>query len=187
MGVSVIHSQVGINTTTPTQDLDVNGNVNIENRLWIKGSPEVSNADVIKYLTVNTNGEVKTTDVTTTGALNELNFITYRLNNVEFNTALDFNTQINTATQHLVVYNFYFENANNNSTKSGELPQVYTYDNAGKWHITGVFSSVNASTIGNWYFYSIIIPKSNANILTEQVFDLNNGSTGSATAPPAGL
>lgn len=139
----LITAQVGIGTTTPTQELDVNGSVNVENQLFIKGSDAVNTGENISILGISTapDGEVKEID-------NPIfNFMTYTFTNVDEDQITNFNTLIPADQYTLAIIGHIFNDALEVVNDSFGATNVRAFVENGTWRITA--DHPVSGTIGN--------------------------------------
>lgn len=190
-------AQVGIGTTDPQAELDVNGSLLVQAEVNVGTLPTVVHADEdFKLLTRLTNSEplgeltVLNVDSLTVAPINLIN---YRFNNINLDNLTDVDLQYD-ATKYIVgVANFRYigdaiKKTPINGKKSIGAFVVRTFVKSGNWHleIRNRFLDLEANTPnGIQYHVTLIVyDKSYFKNLPPITTNLNGSQTGVASAIP---
>lgn len=199
-----IWSQVGINTLNPAVELDVQGTVKIDEKLYLENPGASNQIRGSKLLIQKVNKEMIEYDInqSTYGPINYAQFI---FRETSTNGLQDYDTKINTEDYIVTLQGYYFTAQNNNtnvllkSTNNDnyiEGYQFYAYPNpvTNTWFIRAF---VNNSTFrsGNGYeenpvdiFLNIIIYRNGFIAKSLNRISVNMGNSETGTAPlPAGF
>ncbi|WP_416441883.1 hypothetical protein ACH3O9_15070 [Leeuwenhoekiella sp. A16] len=197
-------AQVGINTITPDQDvlLDVNGNVKLNDKLFLEAPGDYTNIRGSKLLIQKTNSEIiqYNIDQSKYGPINYAQFI---FSNTSPNGIQDYNTQISTTDYLVTVQGFYFlENGTNNtnvlaSSAAGnnyvEGFQVYAYAGTNTWYIrafinNATFSKSGGTDINVDLYLNLIIFRNGLISKSQSDVSVDMGGNTTITVPtPAGF
>ena len=101
-------AQVGINTTTPDATLDVNGDVLVQNKLYLEDPGSFVSGPDSKLLMINNAGNIIKYDIKNSD-FGPLNYVHYIFENTK-NTGLtgDYDTRIDPAKYTLAVHGYYY-------------------------------------------------------------------------------
>ncbi|MEX2349375.1 MAG: hypothetical protein WD554_00695 [Flavobacteriaceae bacterium] len=197
-------AQVGINTSTPSADLDVQGSVKIDEKLYLENPGNSTQIRGSKLLIQKVNDELIEYDITQSkyGPINYAQFI---FRETSTNGLQDYDTKISTEDYIVTLQGYYFTAENNNTNvllKSTidddyiEGYQFYAYPNAATqtWFIRAF---VNNSTFrsGTGYdenpvdiFLNIIIYRNGFIAKSLNTISVNMGKSETGTAPlPSGF
>jgi len=193
--------QVGINTHTPSTELDVQGSVKIDEKLYLENPGNSTQIRGSKLLIQKTDKEIIEYDINQSkyGPINYAQFI---FRETSTNGLRSYDTKISTKNYIVTLQGYYFTAENNNTNvllKSNENDnyiegyQFYAYPNPATetWFIRAI---VNNSTFrsGGGYnenpvdiFLNIIIYRNGfiAKTIDPVFVDLNNSETGTAPLP----
>lgn len=198
----ISYGQVGINTNTPTETLDVEGKTIVRERLYL----ENPNAAEIQHqnLLVKRPDRSWAIHNVNTAKYGPVNYTEVKFENVPSAGIQSYNTLIPTSKYIVAVQGYYYYIAGStntdvllNSTRAAspndhiEGPRFHAYENNGTWHIQGQVNQSNfQSEAGNTnvdIFMNIAIfrrdffTKSHSDINV----DMGGNSTGTAPLPPA--
>lgn len=187
---SLIHAQVGINTTDPRTSLEVAGDTHVDGEVHIQTIEEITLEEEVIFLVQDQNNFVKEINASGDGVAIAY-FQEYRLSNMESGTGdwvENFNTNIPSSDYMLTVISAYYNQAlkikdvNENFT----IPFISAFIDSGDgtWRIVADYPSadnVNTTEVGEWIINTLILSKSFSKIFPTQEFGLNNSTSGSAT------
>lgn len=151
-------AQVGINNQSPNATLDVNGDVLVQDKLYLENPGKYIQDPDSKLLMINDDtGEVIKYDVENS-VFGPLNYVQFVFNNVS-NFGLDggYNTKIDATNYTLAVHGFYFNiDGNTNisfrsvdSNTYVEGHQFYAYVQGGVWWVKGLVNNSQFYTNNN--------------------------------------
>lgn len=183
--------KVGIGTSNPQYNLQVNGDARTTADLYIGTTDNVEANHILpQLLRDNTTGQVYQSG----GNTASISYVKYTISNVKADLISDLNTKVPVSDYTMVMV------GNSFSTAAGTLkmspgysgsyaPQnVYAFPSGGTWHLAADY--VGGTTIsgnGTWTFYCLILNNSVVKALTDQTYDLRGNDEGRATAMPEGL
>jgi len=175
---------VGVGTTSPTMDLDVDGDVRIRQKLWLEGASDASSGEQLTLLGTVPGGEVKKTGFPV------FNFVKYNLSNVNGDWVYEFDTRIPSTQYYLMIVGHSFNtqlqvNSGTPNTYAGTAVQAYVW--GGTWRLRADHESVGSATNGTWTLHCVVVPASLTNQLSDQNYNLGGSNVGSAPSAPTGL
>lgn len=196
------YAQVGINTDTPTETLDVDGKTIVRERLYME-NPEDAEIQHQELLVKREDKSWALHNVNT-AKYGPVNYTQIKFENVPTTGIQDYDTGIPTSKYIVVVQGFYYYIAGGtvtdvllNSTRSAspnnhiEGPRFHAFESNGTWHIQGQvnqsnFQSASGDTSVDIFMNIVIFrrdffTKSHPDI---QV-NMNGNSTGTAPLPVA--
>jgi len=186
-------AQVGINTITPRKTLEVSGNTKISGTLKIGTIDALVDGDNYDFVTQETNGDVDEVDLTNTQLGNALGYIqTYEIQNVELDWLDEFNTLVNSNKFTVIVTSFSFSEevgfvfSTVGDFEGFSIPAVSSFVKNGTWWVKADYpqiDSVDGSTNGTWTISVLIISKDLIKTFNDQVYNMNNSTTGAAVSP----
>lgn len=197
-------SQVGINTTNPTETLDVEGLSITDKKLFLENPGNSTQIRGSKLIIEKTNSELVQYDIDVSkyGPINYAQFI---FRNTSKNGVTDYNTKISTVNYAVTIQGYYFREFSTNGTSvitesnSGngvvEGFQVYAYKNntTNTWFIKGVVNNGfflvegNNNTKIDLYMNLIIFRKG---FISKEIPDIElnlRGKDTGSVAKPAGF
>ncbi|MBT8256244.1 MAG: hypothetical protein KJO23_06870 [Bacteroidia bacterium] len=184
-------SQVGIGTKTPRKTLEIAGDAEISGNVEIGVYKSLGDADTSTFLVQETDGTIKSLDVSNpTGAA--LGYIQeYVITNMEEDWVRNFDTGIDATDFTVIVTSASFDRElditeSNDAPDNSSLPYTATFVEAGTWRIIADYpmaANAYASEIGTWVIKTLIF----SNDLSKQfgsidVF-MSDGSIGTAITP----
>ncbi len=195
--VTLGNSQVGIGTTDPQSELDVDGSLLVQKEFNIKTLPTVGNQDEdFRLLTRLTNsvpvGELKVLNVDSL-TVAPINIVNYVFKNIKLDNLTDVDLQYDAEKYIVGVANIQYlgqavKKVPVNSTTSIGAFAVRTFIENGTWHMEMRNRFLDPST-NNWtgvqYRATLIIyDKSYFRNLPTIVTNLNGSNTGTASSVP---
>ena len=176
----LLNAQVGIRKTNPQQALDVNGSVYIDNKLYVKTSAKSAATDQIGLMGVMTTG--------TTGEVKHVgyplfNFISYDLTNVQKDYVSEFDTKISSTNYYVLIVEAYFDQ-DINIGGAYHYEEIRMINKTGTWRIFADFPNTSSTNNGKWTIKCLAVHRSVIKDWGTQNYNLNGGTTGSATAAP---
>lgn len=169
--------KVGINTTTPQQELDVNGSFNVEDKLFIRDSNLVNPGDTIRLAAVDTDGEVHKLDEQL------VNYVSFCLHNVNGDYIRDYNTRIPSDRYNLMVVGSSFD-LPIRVRNILRLKSILAFEQDGFWRLRVDYHRVRPVQLGEWIINCIAVPTAVSQILPNQTINLNEQSNGTALNSP---
>ncbi|CAM3414816.1 hypothetical protein [Aequorivita lipolytica] len=187
--LSQVHSQVGINTTTPRKALEVAGSMKISDSIEISQINALKDIDTSTFLIQDNQQFVKTLDVS--NPIGEaLGYIqVYLIENPNLDWVLDFDTKVNANDYVLNTISAHFNRElvmNTSDGRNSSVPYTSAFVRNGTWHIIADYPSAankNSSEIGTWTITTLIYSKDLSKQFGTVNIPMNNGSNGSATTP----
>lgn len=187
--LSKVHSQVGINTTTPRKALEVAGSMKISDSIEISQINALKDLDTSTFLIQDNQQFVKTLDVSNpTGTA--LGYIqVYLIENPNLDWVLDFDTKVSANDYVLNTISSHFNRElimNTSEGRNSSIPYTSAFIKNGTWHIIADYPSANnknRTEIGTWTITTLIYSKDLSKQFGTVNIQMNNGSNGSATTP----
>ncbi len=184
-----VHSQVGINTTSPRKALEVAGSMKISDSIEINQINTLKDLDTSTFLIQDNLDFIKTLDVSNpTGAA--LGYIqVYVIENPNLDWVLDFDTNVNASEYVLNTISAHFNRElimNTNEGRNSSIPYTSAFIKNGTWHIIADYPSANnknSTEIGTWTITTLIYSKDLSKQFGTVNIPMNNGSNGSASTP----
>lgn len=184
-----LFSQVGINTITPRKTLEVGGSVKISDSLKIKEIHALRDGDTSTFLIQDSNNFINIMDVSnpTQAALGYIQ--EYLIVNPDLDWVLDFDTQVNAQQYVLNIISANFDRELIMNTSNGvdfSIPYSSAFIRNGTWHIIAdypVANNRNKAEIGTWTITTLIYSKDLSKQFGTVEIQMDNGTTGAATAP----
>lgn len=192
-------AQVGINTNSPAADLDVQGDVLIDEELYIENPGNSFQIRGSKFLILSTDNEILEYDIEAS-KYGPINYARFAFTNTSTNGLRDYNTKISATDYIVTVQGYYFTAAGNNtnvllhSTDSNsdiEGYQIYSYVKNGVWYLKA-FANDSTFRSGSPFqnrnidiFLNLIIYRKGfiAKTLTDITMDMDDSETGSVPLP----
>lgn len=183
------YSQIGINTTNPSEALEVAGDMKISDEILIKIIPHLNDSDTSTFLIQDENDLIKTLDVSNpVGAA--LGYIQeYVIVNPNLDWVLDFDSRVD-ATQYVlntISANFNRElKMNTTGGINSSIPYTSAYIKNGTWHIIADYPSANnknEAEVGTWTITTLIYSKDLSKQFGTVNIPMNNTTTGAASSP----
>ena len=189
--VNISFSQVGINTKTPRKTLEVKGNTEIDGTIKIGTVNSIEDSEQFTFLMQENSGEIKTLDAANVSIGNALGYIQeFEIQNTYYDFIRDFDTKLNANDYTMIVTSFTFakEVSFFSSTSYNEgfaLPSVQAFIKNGTWHLKANYPTITTADEkkGQWNISTLIITKDLVKQFTQQPYNMNNQTTGSATNP----
>ena len=184
-----IYAQVGINTTTPREALEVAGDMKISETITIKNIEPLQDSDTSTFLIRDEADFIKTLDVSNpVGAA--LGYIQeYVIENPNLDWVLDFDTRVDASQYVLNTISSNFNRELKMNTTGGvnfSIPYTSAYIRNGTWHIISDYplaNNKNEQEVGTWTITTLIYSKDLSKQFGNVEILMNNGSTGSASQP----
>ncbi len=177
---------VGVGTTIPTRDLDVDGDVRIRQKLWLEGSSNAAAGEQLTLLGTVPSGEVKATGFPV------FNFVTYNLANVLDDWVYEFDTKIPSSEYYLMIVGHSFDtllqvNPNTPDRYAGTSVLAYSY--GGTWRLRADHKDITSENgiDGTWTLHCVVVPASLTNKLSDENHDMGGSHYGGAPSAPTGL
>lgn len=207
MASAHLHAQVGINTTTPTALLDVNGDARLEGDLYLENPGEYNVIRGSKLLINTVGNEIIQYDIAKS-KYGPINYVKFAFKNTNTLGLKSYDTKISTADYLVTVQGYYFTGPNNNtsimphsknSDEDIEGFQMYAYPNPDTetWFLTAKFNngaSFRASSGGAYVdvqvdiYMNLIIYRNGFISKRQKIIPVNMNGAETATAPlPAGF
>ena len=183
------NGNVGIGTTNPNGKLHINGNMILGDAESTSGSTNVST--VVRD---NATGELKVA-VSETGNPYTINYLVYKLKNVNKDFVHNFNTNIDTSQYTVAVVGSTFDSKGFTLKSNPVHPQgvptfspldVFAFEQSGTWRLRADYvdaDTADGTTNGDWTVYCLVINKSIVKTLPTIESNLNGNHIGSAPAP----
>lgn len=185
-------AQIGINTNTPRAGsaLDVHGSMKASKVLLPNNLPAISEKEkeTFVYLVQNqVTGAIEHLDLSvdnsgsdsSSGGISSL--LTYKLQNVDKDWVLDFDTKINSTDYALVILSAWFDQ---NLEGTNPAPPVARTKEINKtWHLEADYSSVASEKNGTWYITCVVYPKNYAKIFSIKKVEMKGSSVFSEKDP----
>lgn len=177
---------LGINTSNPRTDLDVNGS-SYSNNIIVGSINEITAEEKDRYLLLTqstTDNSIKKIDPRVSGSPGIATIATYKLQNVAGDWVEQFNTRINTTDFAVVILSAYFDRDLTLGT-SGILamPSFGVRNIGGFWNLYADYSGMAPVSNGTWTFVCAIYPKTYVKLFEERTKDLGNTSSGTEASP----
>ena len=181
-------AQVGINTITPRKTLEVNGNVQISGNLDIGTVNDLTNSDTYTFLMQEPSGNIKALDVANVSLGNALGYLqTYEIQEVYYDFLRDFDTGIDSTQYVMTVNSCSFDREvaffPSQPTDGFAIPSVQAFVENGTWHLKANYPTITTNDLSNgtWTIETIIFTSDLVKQFSQQVFNMSNTTTGSAT------
>lgn len=195
-----IKSQVGIGTTTPTEQLHVVGNVAITKEVHVNPTDYVANPSGFTIVGTDpqsslVNGKVMAVE----NLYTPLTIQPYTISNIYRDDLNDLDLNIDTEKFFITIANFEaIPSSGNNGIYTNPATSpinkghfVFNFFEAnGTWHVKIGYPTLNTQNVTDRYTYRfdvILYSKRFFKSLGELNFDLNGSNSGSATAAPDGI
>ncbi len=189
--LSIVFSQVGINTSSPRTALEVDGNMQISSSIEIGTIDATTDGDDNTFMIQDTSGSLFSMDVSKpTGSA--LGYVQeYVITNPDMDWVRDFDTGIDASDYVLITTsaNFDIELATSTSTGADDnasLPYTATFVSGGTWHIIADYpmaANLDHSEVGTWTIRTLIYSKDLSKQLGVVTVPMLNSTSGSASTP----
>lgn len=181
-----LSAQVGINTETPRAGsvVDVNGSMKSGNVLLPVDLPAISLAERESFFYMvqdQSTKAIEQLDLSVSGAGGISSILTYRLDDVNGDWVLDFDTKVSSTNYALVILSAWFDQDLKGDNPAP--PVARAKEIGGTWHLEADYSAVSSDTNGAWNITCVVYPKTYAKIFPLQVVNMSNGSTAAAATP----
>ena len=181
-----LSAQVGINTETPRAGsvVDVNGSMKSGNVLLPADLPAISLAERESFFYMvqdQSTKAIEQLDLSVSGAGGISSILTYRLDDVNGDWVLDFDTKVSSTNYALVILSAWFDQDLEGDNPAP--PVARAKEIGGTWHLEADYSAVSSDNNGAWNITCVVYPKTYAKIFPLQVVNMSNGSTAAAATP----
>lgn len=177
---------LGINTSNPRTDLDVNGS-SYSNNIIAGSINEITAEEKDRYLLLTqstTDNSIKKIDPRVSGSPGIATIATYKLQNVAGDWVEEFNTRINTTDFAVVILSAYFDrDLTLGSSGILAMPSFGVRNIGGFWNLYADYSGMAPASDGTWTFVCAIYPKTYVKLFEERTKDLGNTSSGTDASP----
>jgi len=196
--ISAVSAQgVGIGTDTPSQTLDVVGNVKVNENLYLENPGAFSGNSVDSYLMVRDNSDnTLKRYVPATAQYGAINSTVYYIKNVNANGLTSFDTGISATEYYLVIGGFIIRGVNDDSNISITQPtnteqyipqySARSFIQNGTWHIKFVPNNGRIFNQNPELRLSVSVYKRNMLTTVNNVINVNMNAvtSGVGSAPP---
>lgn len=147
----MLHAQVGINNPSPTATLDVNGDVLIDDSLYLENPGDNTNIRGSKFLVRTTGNDLSRYDIDIS-KYGPINYVEMAFKNLSADGLLDYDTKIST-TEYLVSVQGY----SCGIAGAGRTGSIMPHSSIDPMHIEGyqIYAYPNSST-GTWFLRAFI-------------------------------
>ena len=190
--ISIVFSQVGINTTSPRKTLEVAGDMKISNDIEIGTMDPLLDANVSSFLIQDATNSVKSLDVSNpTGValayIQEYYIVNPNLDWVKnFDTGIDASDYVVIATSASYDLELDLTDSGTGPEKNASLPYTSTFVDGGTWRIKADYpqaANVDEAAIGTWTITTLIFSSDVSKQFGTIDIPMSNTSTGTAITP----
>lgn len=181
---------VGINTTTPREELEVGGSMRVSNLLDVNLVYSLRDPDVTTFLSRETDGQIKSFDLSNPTGVALGYFQEYEIVNPDGDWVLDFDTKISTLDYSMTITSANFNKelivTFSSASDNFSLPYASIFEKNGTWHIIADFPSVHpryTTPAAIWTITTLVFSNDLSKNLGIMEFDMGGSNTGSVTTP----
>jgi hypothetical protein len=190
--ISMVFSQVGINTTTPRKTLEVANDMKISDNLDIGTLDPLLDGDTSSFLIQDSGNSFKSLDVSNPTGVALAYIQEYYIVNPNLDWVKNFDTGIDSSDYVVIATSASFDrelDLSENGTgpeKNASLPYTSTFVENGTWRIKADYpqaANIDESEIGTWTITTLIFSSDVSKQFGTVVIPMSNTSIGTAITP----
>lgn len=190
--VSIVFSQVGINTTNPRTTLEVAGDMKISDNLEIGSLDPLLDGDTSSFLIQDSGNSFKSLDVSNPTGVALAYIQEYYIVNPNLDWIVNFDTGIDSSDYVLIATSASFDrelDLSENGTgpeKNASLPYTSTFVENGTWRIKADYpqaANIDETEIGTWTITTLIFSSDVSKQFGTINIPMSNTSIGTAITP----